>query len=259
MIGAHVLITVLAPLLAPDDPVALAGYPYTGPSAVHWFGTDQLGRDVLSRTLYGGRLALIVGPGAAAVGVGLATVVGSLAGYLGGWFDEIVTRAVDGIMPIPSSLMMLIIVAGFGSHTLVLLLGIAFVYGVPCVRVVRAAAQDLITQDFVLAARARGEKRRGILLREVGPNLLDVVLVELPIRMTFAVLLISALSFLGVGARPPTADWGLMIADNPATTTLTPWATILPLCALTSLILALNIAADATAKTLGIDRTRRQP
>lgn len=243
VLGLHVVVAALASVLAPYAPNEMVAAPLLAPSGAHWLGTDPLGRDVFSRLLFGGRNLLVIAPIAAVIGVAVGTAIGAAIGYIGGWLDETVSRIIDGILAIPIVLMMLVVVAGFGNNPVVLVFGLAGVYGIPCVRTARAATRDLLGHDFLLSARARGESRGRIIFGEIAPNLIGIVTVELPIRMSYCLVMLSSLAFLGVGANPPASDWGLMIAESRSMITLAPWAPIGPIVALGSLIAALNIAA----------------
>jgi peptide/nickel transport system permease protein len=255
LVALHLVVALAAPLLAPDDPTrndALATM--QSPSGAHLAGTDQYGRDVLSRTLYGGRIALAVSLSATLLAVGLGAVLGCLVAYRRGWLEEIVMRVVDAILSVPPILALLVIVTVLGTGSTVIVLTVTAVYGPGVIRVVRAAALEVVPRDYVTAARARGEGTVSVLLREIGPNVLDVVLVEFAMRASWVVLLVSSLSFLGFGANPPTPDWGLMVAENRTLLSVAPWTSIAPIIALSTLVIGLNMAADGLAKALGVDR-----
>ncbi|MEV6349145.1 ABC transporter permease [Actinoplanes sp. NPDC051851] len=253
----HVLLALLAPVLAQHDPVV------NDPNAVlqlpggaYPLGTDTLGRDILSRTLYGGRYALTTSLTATAIVVLLGTVIAGLAAFYGGWLDDLITRVLDSVLAVPAILSLLVVVTVFGSGTWVLIMAIVVVYTGGVIRIVRAAAMDVLPRDYVTAARARGEGVWYILAREVLPNILDVVLVEFAMRASWVLLLISSLSFLGFGANPPTPDWGLMVAENRSLMALVPLATVAPMVSLATLIVGLNLASDGLAKSLGVDRMK---
>ncbi|MEY9840897.1 ABC transporter permease [Streptacidiphilus sp. EB103A] len=255
LVALHLAVALAAPLLAPASPVAdNALDALQAPSAAHLAGTDQYGRDILSRTLYGGRLALSVSLSATVLAVGLGAAVGCLVAYRRGWLDDVVMRVVDAVLSVPPVLALLVIVTVLGTDPVVIVLAVTVVYGPGVVRVVRAAALDVVPRDYVTAARARGEGTFSVLLRDIGPNVLDVVLVEFAMRASWVVLLISSLSFLGFGANPPTPDWGLMVAENRSMLTVAPWTSIAPIIALSTLVIGLNMAADGLAKALGVDR-----
>ncbi|MFJ4784031.1 ABC transporter permease [Streptomyces sp. NPDC088794] len=257
IVAVHVLIALLAPLLTSYDPIANdASHALLGPSADHWAGTDQYGRDVLARVLYGGRYALGVSVTATLVTVALGTVVGCAAALRGGWFDDVLGRILDAVLSIPSILALLVVVTALGTGPAVIVLAIAVSYVPQVARVVRGAALAVVPMDYVTAARARGESTWSILRREVLPNITDVVCVEFAMRASWVVLLISSLSFLGFGADPPTPDWGLMVAENRTAITVVPMASLAPIIALATLVVGLNLAADGLSKAWGVDRIR---
>jgi peptide/nickel transport system permease protein len=255
LVVLNAIVALAAPLLAPyspTEPDALSAI--EGSSSAHWLGTDQLGRDVLSRVLYGGRYAMIVSLSAALLTVVIGTVLGCLAAYRRGWFDEVLMRILDSVLSVPAILALLVVVTALGSGVPVIILASTVVYCPALIRVVRAAALSIVGLDYVTAARARGEGFWPITVREIWPNILDVVLVEFAMRASWIMLLVSSLSFLGFGANPPTPDWGLMVSENRSLLTVVPLATIAPILALATLIVGLNLAADGLAKARGIDR-----
>jgi len=258
LVGVTVVVAVLAPLLSPYDPVATdAERALQGASWSHWLGTDQYGRDVLSRTLEGGRFALLVSLLATTLAVALGTLVGAVAAYYGRWVDGVITRVLDAVLAVPSVLALLLIVSVFGNSLPVLVVAIAVVYVPAVARVVRGAARPVLTAGYVTAARARGERSLPIITREVLPNILDTILVEFAMRASWVVLLVSTLSFLGFGVNPPTPDWGLMIQENRTALTVAPAGTVAPIVALAALVIGLNLAADGLGKHVGVDRARR--
>jgi peptide/nickel transport system permease protein len=255
LVALNVVVALAAPLLAPFSPIqpdALAAI--ESPSGTHWLGTDQLGRDVLTRVLYGGRYAMVVSLSATVLAVGIGTVLGCLAAYRRGWFDEVLMRILDAVLSVPAILALLVVVTVLGAGAPVIVLAATIVYCPAVIRVVRAAAFSIVGLDYVTAARARGEGFWPIMAREIWPNILDVVMVEFAMRASWIVLLVSSLSFLGFGANPPTPDWGLMVSENRQLLTVVPAATIGPIVALASLIVGFNLAADGIAKARGIDR-----
>ncbi|MCX5191893.1 ABC transporter permease [Streptomyces sp. NBC_00268] len=257
IVAVHILIALLAPLLTSYDPIANdSSHALLGPGWNHWAGTDQYGRDVLARVLYGGRYALGVSVAATVVTVALGTVVGCAAALRGGWFDDVLGRVLDAVLAVPSILALLVVVTALGTGPAVIVLAIAVVYVPQVVRVVRGAALGVVPADYVTAARARGEGTWSILRREVLPNITDVVCVEFAMRASWVVLLISSLSFLGFGADPPTPDWGLMVAENRTAITVVPMASLAPIIALATLVVGLNLAADGLSKAWGVDRIR---
>ncbi|GAA3730336.1 peptide/nickel transport system permease protein [Spinactinospora alkalitolerans] len=257
LIALHLLVALLAPLLTPYSPVHNdASAALLGPGWEHWAGTDQYGRDVLSRTLHGGRYALTVSFAATVCAVGLGTVLGCVVALRGGRLDGVVMRLLDAVLAIPPILALLVVVSVLGAGAAVIVLAVTVIYAPQVTRVVRAAAQGVVPADYVTAARARGERTRSILLREVLPNIADVVCVEFAMRTSWVVLLISSLSFLGFGANPPSPDWGLMVSENRTAITVAPMATLAPIAALATLVIGLNLAADGLAKAWGVDRVK---
>lgn len=252
-----VAVTISAPLLAPYSPYDFTGVGFAPPSAEHWLGTDSLGRDVLARTIYGGRVALSIAPAAVISGVIAGAVLAALGVHWSPWLDTLNVAFINILLPIPSAVMMLIIITGFGSDPGVLIAGLAVVYGSQSMRITRARAQEVQAQDYVLAARARGESAAAIVVRDLLPNMMDIIVIEITLRTSFAIMIISSLAFLGVGVDPPTADWGLMVAENRSSITFAPWATIAPLVALSVVVVTLNVLGDRLVKHFGVDRLER--
>jgi peptide/nickel transport system permease protein len=254
----HLAIALAAPAIAPYDPMALNGGRAEPPSAEFWLGTDVLGRDYLSRLLWGGRTALL----AAFTGVVAAVTVGSILGvtaaYLGGLFDDVMMRIVDLKLALPGILFVALFTVGFGESLPVLIVLIGLVYFPGVIRIVRAQALTQVNLGYVKAAQLRGESTLSIILRELLPNTLDVVYVEFAIRMSHAILLLSALSFLGMGISPPTPDWGLMVAEGVGQLAYAPWLVLAPAVFISTLVLGLNFGAEALARSLGLDATRGQ-
>ena len=230
-----------------------------GASQAHWLGTDHLGRDVLTRVLLGGREALFVTGIATPVAVMWGGFMGIMFGLVGGRVDEVLMRLVDAFLSLPWILKMLVLIVTFGSGMEVLIPTLAFFYGIPVIRIARAATHDVVARDFVSAAKARGHGRMTIVRRELLPNVLDTLMVEGAMRWSWMLLAFSSLSFLGFGVSPPTPDWGLMIADARGFMSFAPLGVLGPVVALSSLIIGINLTADALAKALGIDRAQKAP
>ena len=224
------------------------------PSVEHLFGTDKLGRDIFTRTLLGGRIALLV----TMVGAGLAVTWGGLLGitlgYLGGLIDDLMMHLVDALLALPRLLILLLIASLFGTSAGILILALGFLYGIAVIRIARATTVDFVARDFVLAAYALGARRRTIILRELLPNVFDILLVEGALRWSWMLISFSALSFLGFGVAPPAPDWGLMIANSRDILALAPWATFFPIIAISTLIIGVNLLAGALTKAIGLDR-----
>jgi peptide/nickel transport system permease protein len=256
----HLFIAVSSPWLVPFDYKAISSLLILSPpDAVHWWGTDHLGRDVFTRTLLGGREAILVTLIATPLAVVWGGFVGIYLGLVGGKLDDVLMRLVDAFLALPWILKMLLMIATFGTGLGVLIPTLAFFYGIPVIRIARAAAHNVVARDFVLAARARGHGRLATIGRELLPNVLDALLVEGAMRWSWMLLAFSSLSFLGFGVSPPTPDWGLMVADSRTFLAIAPWTGLFPIAALSSLIIGINLTADALAKTLGVDRAQKAP
>jgi peptide/nickel transport system permease protein len=256
----HVVLALISPYIIPFDfKLQNSGLMLSAPDSIHWLGADHLGRDVFSRTLMGGREALLVTGVATPLAVIWGGFIGILFGLVGGRLDEILMRVVDAFLSLPWILKMLVLIVTFGSGVEVLIPTLAFFYGIPVIRIARAATHDVIARDFVWAAKARGHSRISIIWRELLPNVLDTLMVEGAMRWSWMLLAFSSLSFLGFGVSPPTPDWGLMISDARGFMSFAPWGVIGPVIALSSLIIGINLTADALAKALGIDRAQKAP
>lgn len=257
IVTVHICLALAAPYIAPYDPVEFdTAAIRAAPSAVHLFGTDKLGRDVFTRTLMGGRIALLVTIVGTTLAVTWGGLLGITLGYLGGMVDEIVMRLVDAILALPRLLILLLIASLFGTSAGILILALGFLSGIAVIRIARATTLDFVARDFVLAAYAMGARQRTIVLRELLPNVFDILLVEGALRWSWMLLSFSALSFLGFGVTPPTPDWGLMIANSRDILALAPWATFFPIGAISTLIIGVNLLAGALAKAIGLDRRR---
>ncbi len=260
LVAFHVLLALFSPWVATHDFKAVdPALMLTAPDAAHWFGTDHLGRDVFSRTVLGGREALLVTLVATPLAVLWGGLLGIYLGLVGGRLDDVLMRLVDAFLSLPWILKMLLLIVTFGTGLAVLIPTLAFFYGIPVIRIARAAAHNVVARDFVLAARARGHAPGAIIRRELLPNVLDALMVEGAMRWSWMLLAFSSLSFLGFGVSPPTPDWGLMIADARSYLPIAPWAGLFPIVALSSLIIGINLAADALAKAVGVDRAQKAP
>jgi peptide/nickel transport system permease protein len=254
----HVGIALTGPLWAPYSPTELlVGGTFDSPSLQHLLGTDNFGRDVFSRVVHGERVVLAL----ALTSAGLAVVVGSAVGivvaYVRGWVDETVMRVVEILITVPPLVLALLILGGVGSSYPVVVATVAFFFSVRVATVVRSAALDIVTEDFVTAAKLRGESAWSIARRELLPNVMTSVLVEFSLRTGYAVLFISALSFLGFGAAPPTPEWGLLINEGRSYISSAPWLVWAPSVALASLVIALSLFTEGIGEALGFS-TRRE-
>ena len=256
----HVGLAISSPLFVPYDYKAInPSLMLQAPSADYWFGTDSLGRDVFTRTALGGRTALVVTFFGSLIALLWGGLLGIFCGLVGGKIDDIVMRIVDAFLSIPWILAMLLIVSLLGTSTEVLIPALGFFYGKGIVRVARAATHDVIAKDFITSAKARGHNNLSIIWNEILPNVRDAILVEGAMRWSWMLLGFSSLSFLGFGVSPPTPDWGLMISNARGLMSFAWWAVISPIVGLSSLIIGINLTADAFAKALGIDRATKAP
>jgi peptide/nickel transport system permease protein len=255
LVALHVALALLAPALVPYDPTLQdAAKILEPPSSAHPMGTDRLGRDVLSRVMLGGREAMLIATLATLAAMAWGSLLGLFLALVGGRTDAYAMRIVDALMSIPWVLTVMIFVAALGVGITALIPVLAFSYGLSVVYIARAAALDFVARDFVLAAELRGERRTTILWREILPNVRDTLAVQGAMQWSWILLGIASLSFLGLGVAPPAPDWGLMIADNRGVMQKAPWAVLWPMAMLSSLIVGVNLAADAFAKALGVDR-----
>jgi peptide/nickel transport system permease protein len=251
-------VIVIGPFFEPYDPEeAGVGVTRTGPSAANWLGTDLLGRDVLSRVLAGGRSVILLPLIAVAIATALALVIGLLSGYLGGRVDAGVTRLLDVLLAVPYFLTVLVIIAGFGTSNAVVVIAVAFVYVPGMARVLRGATQAVRPREFVLAARARGDSLRWIVFREILPNIAPTLFVEAALRLTFAIMFIASLSFLGLGVQPPAPNWGVMVSEDRTMLFDHPLAPLVPAILIGLLAIGINLIADALTQVFGDERTRR--
>ena len=258
LVVGHVALALLSPLILPHDPIAQsADLILQAPSLSHPFGTDRLGRDILSRVMLGGREAMLIATLATLVAMIWGTAVGLFLALIGGRTDTYVMRIIDALSSIPGILIVMIFVAALGVGPVALIPILGYSYGLSVVYIARAAALDFVARDFVLAAQARGHARTTILIREILPNVRDALAVQGAMQWSWLLLGIASLSFLGLGVAPPTPDWGLMIADARGVMQTAPWAVLWPMAMLSSLIVGVNLAADAFAKALGVDRQLR--
>jgi peptide/nickel transport system permease protein len=257
IVGLVVVVALAAPLLAP--------YPYDEmhfldrlkpPSRAYLLGTDEFGRDVLSRTLLGARLSLFIGVGATLVCMALGVPIGLVAGYARGRIDEVIMRAMDVIMSFPPILLGLLILAVTPPSIWKTTLAVGLVYVPAIVRITRSATLSLAGEEFILAARARGERPLYILGAEILPNAWPPIIVEASLRVTFAILLGAALSFLGLGAQPPSSDWGLMIGEARAFVDTAPWVATAPGLAMCLTVVGVNLLGDGLREVLDPRITR---
>lgn len=251
IIAAITLIVIAGPLLAPYDPEALSPLlRYKPPSSAHWLGTDQYGRDILSRLLIGARATVVLAILATLAGTLAGAAIGTSSAFLGGRADEAIMRTVDAVMSIPSLLFALLIVNLLGKSSFNAVLAVSIAFAPSMTRVTRSVALAVRKQDYVNAAIARGESAGHIIFREMLPNVVAPIIVEMTIRVAFAIMLFATLSFLGLGAQPPASEWGLMVAEARRFMHLSPWMIIWPSLAIALVAIGFNLLGDGLRDAL---------
>jgi peptide/nickel transport system permease protein len=245
LVGCVVAAALFAPWIAPYSPYDLdVVYMLQGPSAAHWLGTDEVGRDVLSRTIYAAQISVEVA--LVAVGVGLigGSIIGLIAAYFGGLIDMVLMRLMELLFSFPAILLAVILLASLGTSILnaMIAIGIIFIPGFS--RLARAATNQVLRQQYVDAARVVGMSDTRIILREILPNVATPLLVEAAVAFAYAVLLESALSFLGLGAQPPEPSWGNMLNTGRGFMAQAPWLGIVPGMAMFLCVLGFNLLGD---------------
>jgi peptide/nickel transport system permease protein len=252
LVGAAILLfwvvcAIFGSAIAPHDPLAqqllATNQP---PSAAHWFGTDQLGRDVFSRIIVGVRYILLVSLLATVLGTVLGTAIGLVMGYLGGVADIVVGRVIEAVLAFPLVVLAFLFVVALGTSPPVIIFVVGFVFTPIIARTVRSAVLVESQLDYLSSARLLGEKPAYIMFTEITPNVLPTVLVEFTVRLGYAIFTIAALSFLGFGIQPPTPDWGADIAANYVTLGAGYWwQTLFAALAIASLVIAINLVTDS--------------
>ena len=241
---------LLAPLLAPADPLAMSPRRLGLPSAAAWLGTDQFGRDLLSRLLFGARSSLIVSLSAVTLAAGVGGTVGLVAGYFEGRLDHLLMRAVDVLMAFPTLLLALAVVATLGASVPNLIAAITLAYIPIFSRIVRGSVLSTKQNDFVQASRALGARDARIMAREILPNVLAPVVVQATFNLSTAIMIEAALSFLGLGVQPPTPSWGTMLSEARTFMELDPWLAVAPGTAITIAVLGFNLFGDGLRDAL---------
>ena len=248
IVGGWILVAIAAPLLAPHGEAAIVSDTVFGPMSRHFpLGTDYLGRDVLSLILYGARYTIGLALAATLLAAGCGIVLGTAAAASGGVLDGALSRAMDTLISLPGLMFALVMVAALGSSVPVLIGTAALIYMPGAFRIARALAVDINAMEFVLVARARGERLPAIMFEEILPNMVLPVLTDFGLRFVFIVLLLSSLSFLGLGIQPPAADWGSLVRENIEGLGYGAPAVIMPAVAIATLTIGVNLLIDGFA------------
>jgi peptide/nickel transport system permease protein len=250
-----VLVAVIGPFVVPHPPDALVTRVFAKPSGQFLLGGDALGRDVLSRVLDGGWVLLIMAACATALGIAGGAAAGVSAAYLRGVSDGIIMRAVDVILSFPQLVFALLLLSLLGPKLWLITIAVGVSHTPQVARVLRSATLDLSERDFVKAAELQGMRPTRVMRKEILPNLVSPLMVEAGLRLTYSIVIIAGLAFLGFGQPPPTANWGMMINENRDGLPLNPWAVIVPALLIALLTIGTNTFTDAFARVaIGVDR-----
>ncbi len=244
VILVYAIIAILAPAIAPFPERMVVGSQFMPWSGDHWLGTDALGRDMFSRMIYGTRNTVGIAFATTALAFLIGSILGLLAATVGGWLDQGLSRLVDVLMAIPSLIFALLLLTIFGTSILTLILVIAVIDSTRVFRLTRAVSEGVVVMDYIEAARLRGEGLGYLITREILPNVTAPLVAEFGLRFCFVFLSISALSFLGLGIQPPTADWGSMVRENATLITFGDVTPLLPAGAIALLTVAVNFVVD---------------
>jgi len=245
ILGFWILVALAGPFLAPYDPTDFVSDDSFGPvSAAYWLGTDYIGRDILSRVLYGARLTMSLSFMATVLAFLVGVGLGFTAALAGPRTDMVISRIYDAFLSMPTIMLGLVVIAALGSSIPVLVITAGLIYSCGLYRIARALAVDIKVMDFVEAARVRGEKLPWIISREILPNAVIPLVSEFGLRLVFSILFISGLSFLGLGVQPPTADWGVMVRENLGGLVYGSSAAFVPAAAIASLTVGINLIVD---------------
>ncbi len=240
----YFLAAIFAPLIAPYGMAEVVGGVWEPSSPEHLLGTDNIGRDLLTRMIYGGRTTIFIATAATVLSFTTGSVLGFLAAVLGGWADQLLSRAVDLIMSIPTLIFALVVLSVMPVTIPMLIVVMGLLDSTRVYRLARAVAVDINVMDFVEAAKLRGEGRAWIIFREILPNALSPLVAEMGLRFIFMVLFVSTLSFLGLGVQPPEADWGGIVKENKDGIVYGIPAALIPAFAIATLAISVNLVAD---------------
>jgi peptide/nickel transport system permease protein len=244
VIVIYLFCAIFAPWIAPYGEAEIVGNAYQPSSAEFWLGTDQIGRDIFSRLIYGARNTIGIALVTTLLSFTIGGTLGVFAAIRRGWLDQIMSRLVDALMSIPTLIFALMLLAVFGKYISALILILAVLDSTRVFRLARATANNVVVMDYVEAAKLRGEGLGWITLREIVPNIMPPLVAEFGLRFCFVFLTISSLSFLGVGIQPPTADWGSMVAENKTLITYGNPTPLYPAAAIALLTVAVNFVVD---------------
>ncbi|MGQ9554862.1 MAG: ABC transporter permease [Anaerolineae bacterium] len=240
-----ILVAILAPWITIHDPLrSYSDVVNKGPSAVHWLGTDDIGRDLWSRLAFGARLILLLSPISVLAGVLAGSLLGLVSAYFKGFVDEVVMLIVNALMSFPHILLYMIVISVFGPSAINIVWAIALGRLPGVTRLVRSMALDVMTRDYIAAAKLRGERPLYIMFAEVLPNTLEPLIADSLVGVGYAAFSIGALGFLGLGVPPPAPDWGGMVSRGRAYVMINPWPVVWPALAISSLIVGLNLLSD---------------
>jgi peptide/nickel transport system permease protein len=250
-----VAVAVLGPFVPAASPTDFVAAPFSQPGSGLLFGSDALGRDVLSRVLSGGRLLLLMAAAATLFGVVVGAAAGISAAYLRGRADMLIMRSVDVLLAFPSLVFALMLVSIMGPQLWLIVVAVGLSHAPQVARVLRASTLDISERDFVKAVELQGVSPRLIMAREILPNLITPLTVEAGLRLTYSIIIIAGLAFLGFGQPPPAANWGLMINENRIGLQLNPWAVVVPAALIAVLTVGTNTFSDSVARVaLGVER-----
>ncbi|MCK0141227.1 ABC transporter permease [Aliiroseovarius sp. F20344] len=242
--GLYFFMAIFAPLIAPYSMTEIVGDVWEPSSSEHWLGTDNIGRDLLTRMIYGGRTTIFIATAATILSFVTGSVLGLTAAVIGGWVDQLMSRFVDLIMSIPTLIFALVVLSVMPVTLPILILVMGLLDSTRVYRLARAVAVDINVMDYVEAAKLRGERRGWIIFREILPNALSPLVAEMGLRFIFAVLFVSTLSFLGLGVQPPNADWGGIVKENKDGIVYGIPAALVPAVAIATLAISVNLVAD---------------
>ena len=250
-----VLVAILGPWLSPYSPDALQTFPFGKPSGRFLLGGDFLGRDVLSRVLNGGWILLLMAVAATAFGIIVGTAAGVSAAYLRGVSDGIIMRTVDVILAFPQLVFALLLLSLIGPKLWLIVLAVGLSHAPAVGRVLRSATLDISEQDYIKAVELQGMRPARVMVREIVPNLISPLMVEAGLRLTYSIIIIAGLAFLGFSQAPPAPNWGTMINENRIGLQLNPWGVIVPALLIALLTIGTNTFTDAVARVaIGVER-----